>query len=293
MSHSLDACVAGILRDPALPTFSSRIQELLAIGAEDHTAQRRARLVLQDYGLTLRILQCANSFQYNRSHKPIDNVARAIVVMGVVELRNQAGALQPFAQFEKRSTPLRNLLLLSMLTALHASAAADAEGVNRQEEAYLLGMLRNLGEVLVACHWPETYAQIGEDPPGTVPGSTALRVLGFSYESLARAVGEHWHLPPQILALWSKTTGDATDIVTALAQFGHDMTTVMYRRSTGDQTSRLRLLRTQHGRRFGLTEDDILDVVDTAVEETQPLFAQLKVTIDDIRIDSTRANPAA
>lgn len=286
---SLDAYAAEILKDPAFPTFSSRIQELLAIGAEDYTAQRRAALVVQDYGLTVRVLQAANSFQHNRSHKPIDSIARAIIVMGVVELRNLASSLLPFYQFEKRSDALRRVMLLSMLTAIHTSAAADAERVGSQDEAYLLGLLRNLGEVLVALHWPETYAQIGEAPPGTVPGSNAVRVLGFSYEALARAVGEHWHFPPQVMALWSKTSGSATDVVTALAQFGHDITTVMYRRTTGDRSSKLRLLRTQYGRRFDLTEDDILDLVEAAVDATAPLFAQLKVSVEDLREQPAQA----
>jgi len=281
MATTLETCAAEVLKDPKLPTFSTRIQELLAIGAEDHTAQRRAALVVQDYGLTLRVLQVANSFQYNRSHRPIDNVARAIIVIGVNELRSLASDLVLFDQFERRSDGLRRAMLLSMLTAVHASAVADAEGDRRRDDAYLLGMFRNLGEVLVARYWPDRYATIGDDAPGTVQGSNAVRVLGFSYESLARAVAEHWHLPPQVVTTWSKSAG-ATDPLTAIAQFAHDITTVLYRRSIGDRNTRLRLLRTQYGRRFELTEDDILDVAETAIEANKAMFAQSKMSVDDL-----------
>lgn len=293
MANSLDACVADVLKSPALPTFSTRIQELLAIGAEDHTAQRRAALVVQDYGLTLRVLQSANSFQHNRSHRPIDNIARAIIVMGVNELRSLAGNLVLFELFDNRSDPLRRLMIQSMLSAVHATAIADIEGVDRQEEAYLVGLFRNLGEVLVACHWPEKYAAVGEDTPGTVAGSNAVRVLGFSYETLARMVGEHWHFPPQLMALWSKTSGTAVDQLTALAQYAHDITTVVYRRSNGDLNARIRLLRTQYGRRFDLNEDDILDAIDTAADALMPLLTQLKMTTNDLRVPATADASAA
>jgi hypothetical protein len=289
MQMNLETCSAAILKDPLLPTFSSQIPELLAIGAEDHTAQRRAALVSQDYALTLRVLQVANSFQYNRSSRPVDNIARAIIMMGVVELRSLASSLLLFDEFTKRSEPLRRLMLLSMLTAMHARGTAESDGSNRLDEVYLLGMLRNLGEVLVACHWPEVYPTIGDDPPGAVPGFQAVRVLGFSYETLAREVGEHWHFPSQVMALWSKT--GAIDAMTAAIQFGHDVTTVMYRRPGADVWTKLRLLRMQYGRRFDLTEDDIQDIADTAAETLEPTLTRLGLTLDDLRADpaSTRA----
>ena len=52
--------------------------------------------------------------------------------------------------FRKHSPGLKELILLSLLTANHAREVADRVGYPKREEAYLCGMFRNLGEVLVA-----------------------------------------------------------------------------------------------------------------------------------------------
>ena len=62
--------------------------------------------------------------------------------------------------FRKRSPGLKELILLSLLSANHALEIAELVGYPRREEAYLCGMFRNLGEVLVACYHPREYAAV-------------------------------------------------------------------------------------------------------------------------------------
>ncbi|MGE3179779.1 MAG: HDOD domain-containing protein, partial [Vicinamibacterales bacterium] len=180
MHTSLDACVQKILKDEEFPAFSDRLQLLMHVEREDQSAQKLADLVLQDFGLTLKVLQVANSFQYNRSSKTIDSVSRAIMVMGVRTVQGLASSLAFFEHYQKRSPVLKRLMLLSMLTAHHASAAAEGIGFKEREEAHLAGMFRNLGEVLVSCHCPAQYARISIETHGgaKAPNTACIRALG-------------------------------------------------------------------------------------------------------------------
>ena len=58
-------------------------------------------------------------------------------------------------------------------------------------------MFRNLGEVLVACHFPSQYARISVETQGgaNAPARACLKTLGFTYDGLAKAIGKHWKLP--------------------------------------------------------------------------------------------------
>jgi HD-like signal output (HDOD) protein len=286
MRTSLETCVQDILKDREFPAFSNRLQLLMSIEQEDQSAQKLADLVLQDFGLTLKVLQVANSFQYNRSNKTIDSVSRAIMVMGVRTVQGLAGGLAFFDHYQKRSPVLKRLMLLSMLTAHHAAAAAEAIGFREREEAHIAGMFRNLGEVLVCCHCPAPYARISVETRGgaQAPHQACIRTLGFTYDALARAIGREWRMPSNIAAVWAPAeTGSTENTLGQLVQFAHDLTTVMYRRAAGDLDARLQLLAMQHGHRLRLNEEGISAIADRAIGETQDIFASLNATIDSVR----------
>lgn len=304
MVNALDTCVQQILKDTEFPAFSQQIQQLMTLEQQDQSAQELAELVLRDFGLTLKVLQVANSFQYNRSSRSIDSVSRAIMVMGVKTVQSLASTLLFFDHYQKRSIALKRLMLLSMLSSHHAGAAAAAIAFKEREEAQLAGMFRNLGEVLVACHFPSQYARISIETHGgaSAPAPACLRTLGFTYDGLAKSIGKHWKLPDKITQMWSPSDSTRAADLTALAQFGHDTTTVMYRRASGDFPARLQLLTMQHGHRLRLTEENIESIVDIAVEGTKPLFAMLNMTIAGVRTgpapagrrhDELKATPSA
>ncbi len=295
MVTTLDTRVQQILKDTEFPAFSNQLQLLMGVDQEEQSARRLADLVLQDFGLTLKVLQVANSFQYNRSSKSIDNVSRAIVIMGVRTLQGIASGLLFFEHYQKRSPALKRLMLLSMLTAHHASAAARAIGSKETEEAHLAGMFRNLGEVLVACYFPTAYATIMSETQGgtNAPNQACIRTLGFTYDNLAVAIGRHWRLPDRITAMWAPPENGRRDDISALAQFGHDVTATMYRRTTGDMRSRIQLLMMQHGHRLGLNEDQVASATEMAVDDTKALFSMLRMTVDDIRTDPADTHRAA
>lgn len=286
MASTVDTCVQQILKDTEFPAFSQQIQHLMTLEHQDQSAQELANLVLQDFGLTLKVLQVANSFQYNRSSRSIESVSRAIMVMGVKTVQSLASTLLFFDHYQKKSLALKRLMLLSMLSAQHASGAAASIGFKEKEEAHLAGMFRNLGEVLVACHFPAQYARISVETHGgaTSPQKACLKTLGFTYDSLAKNIAKHWKLPANITQMWSPPENGRLDDLSALAQFGIDTTTVMYRRTTGDMEARLQLITAQHGHRLRLSDDAIENIVDKAIDDTKPVFSMLNMTVAGVRV---------
>ncbi len=232
----IQACLREVTRRPDFPAFSHHIQELMhALGDEEASLRRLTALVLRDFSLTLKVLRTANSVQYNRSGRHILSVTHAVALLGVDAIRYLAGSLALFEHFRKQSPGLRELMLLSLLTANQARSVAARIGYPRREEAYLCGMFRNLGEVLVASYFPSQYAAIlGHIKEANLSDREAcLRVLHFTYEELGHAMALHWNMPDKVARcmrggeekLGRAGTHDV-DLLPALTSFSHSLTTV-------------------------------------------------------------------
>jgi hypothetical protein len=270
--------VTQLVGDSKLPLFSKRLLDILALGTQDRTsAHKLADLVLEDYALTVNVLRMANSFHYNRSNRAIENVSHAIVVLGMDTVRKLASTLVYFLAFENRSASLRELMVQSMLSAHVAAVTAETTRFPRREDAYLAAMLLNLGEVLVACHSPEHYMVIrGETRQGTSVNEAAVRRLGFTFEGVARGVGKHWRLSPELQSIWDDQA--SLPQLASLARFGNDLARLMYKPSTKHEAG-MQLLIFRYGYTLQVTADDLPGVWERAVEETRSMFGTLGVMV--------------
>jgi HD-like signal output (HDOD) protein len=274
--------VERIASGAEFPALSERIRDVVhVLSGEDQTMQHLANIVLKDYGLTAKVLRTANSFHYNRSCRPVLSVTQAMVLLGVENVRHLASSLLLFEHYRDRSPGLEELMILSMLTAAHARHTAETLGYPRPEEAYVCGMFRNLGEVLVACHGPAEYAAIRRRVAAQERAADAcLRVLGFRYEDLGRAVCDLWSIPASAPGATARERQLLDDIVA----FSHDLTTSVYRRHGGDEEVTLTVLVQKHGGALDLTPDGVSAILHHGLTETREVFESLSVSIDDFAL---------
>ncbi|MFN8062286.1 MAG: HDOD domain-containing protein [Vicinamibacterales bacterium] len=289
----LQICADQILADAEFPALSRQIQDILdVLKDEEAPATRLAKVVMQDYGLTLKVLRLANSYQYNRSTTPIESVSHAIVLLGVHTVRALAGTLLLFEHYSKRTPEMKQLLLLSMLTAHHARATCELLKIDRAEEAYLCGMFRNLGEVLVASHFGGDYRRIVADEgvEGRTMAQSCFRAMHFHFDDLAAEVARHWQLPLVIFQGTGPNERPSTEMQALLA-FSHDLTALLYRRESPDPRTRLHLLMLRYSGWLALTKDRMGEIVDLAIQRTSEMFKSLNMSLDELklrkRIDDT------
>jgi len=272
--------VRHLVGDAELPMFSRRLLELLSLPNQERTsAQKLAALVLEDYALSVNVLRVANSFHYNRSNRSIESISHAIVVLGMRTVHKLASTLIYFLAFEHRPLSLQRLMIRSMLSAHVAGAAAALRKFPEREEVYLAGMFQNLGEVLVACQSPIQHAAIEAQVASGVATDDACRQeMGFSYDELARGVSHHWKLPDHMSAIWDPPSS-RVDLAT-FARFGNDVTRLMCAQKASNREAGLTLIVMRYGHTLGLTDDNVLNLWESAVEETRSTFATLGLSIN-------------
>jgi len=284
----VQARLARILEGADFPALSKQIIDTLsALDDDANSLQRLANVVLREYSLTLGVVKTANSVTYRRGARPIQSATHAMMMLGARTVRQLASGLLLFENYARKSPELKELMLLSLLTANHARAAATRMQLPDPEEAHLCGMFRNLGEVLIAGHFPDDYARIRAQmrDGGTSEMAATRAVLGFGYADLGVDVSRHWGLPDTVVqGMRARATASASQHA-AVTAFSHDLTQALYRdeRSVHDVTLAVETVIEQHAARIKLTREQIGGVVTDALEETRDLFVNPQIATDRLR----------
>lgn len=280
--------LALVLESSDFPALSRQIiATLSALDDDIHALQRLANVVLREYSLTLAVVRTANSVHYRRGSRAIQSATHAMMMLGARTVRQLAGSMLLFENYSRKSPELKELMLFSLLTANHARATAMRLQLQDPEEAHLCGMFRNLGEVLIAGHFPADYLRIRTlmKNEGATEQAATKSVLGFPFADLAVEVSRHWGLPDSVIqGIRAKPTASAS-LSAAITSFSHDLTTALYRidENCEEASPSVETVIEQHGAKVKLTREQIGGIVTDALEETRELFLNPEITTDRLR----------
>lgn len=289
---SVARILAEISDGSDFPALSACIQEVMKKVDEGVSVQHMTNVILKDFSMTLRVLRTANSPYYNRSGRQILSISHAVAMLGVNAVRDLAGSLILFEHFHRKSPGLKELILLSLLSANHAREVAERIRYPRREEAYLCGMFRNLGELVAAAYRHREYLEILRcmRQDGVSDQQACLQVLQCTYEEIGEAVAGHWNLPGAVrdslsgpLPELAKPRYSEAETLRVLAGFAHRLTTAIYRRETRAARASVNLLLDRYGLILGLRHEDIRQIVEAALRETRETFRVARVPLDDLR----------
>src|SRR5580658_6645468 len=123
-TEKLPEFLAEITGMAEFPALSRSIEQVMLKVEAEASVQHITNVILKDYSLTLRILRTANSSLNNRTGQPIRCISQAILMLGVEAVREMTTGVVLLEHFRKRSPGLKELILLSLLTANHAREVA-------------------------------------------------------------------------------------------------------------------------------------------------------------------------
>src|SRR5207253_2092697 len=129
-------------------------------------------------------------------------------------------------------------------TADHDFAAVI--GYPAPEEAHVTGLFRNLGEIVIGCHYPQEYsAIILKMHTEKIDGRAAcVRVLGFGWDEVGGCVAAAWNLPANLIRCVhgsGKATGSLRErSLASITDYARDLTHALYRDGAGIESVHLR-----------------------------------------------------
>lgn len=190
---------------PPLPATAATL--LMMLADPDVELEALALVIERDPPLSARLLGIANSAFY-APPSPVMTIKDAIVrVLGLQMVRNIAFGMALAGGLNTSACPrfdLTNYWVMALGTADLASGMARAAQLNGAPEpdlTYLVGLLHNLGELLLVHLRPAdmdgALRRLEEDPGTSLVGHERA-IIGMDHWAAGAFLARHWQLPPII-----------------------------------------------------------------------------------------------
>ena len=177
-----------------------RIKELIDDDAS--TIDDISDVILLDPALASTILKLSNSSFFNYPGK-IDTISKAVLVLGITEVYNLVityFTTEALKNVGADAEYLDDFWLKSVDCALLIKFLGTNLRVANAERLFILGLLHNLGELIVQHVSPELVTQCESDDSLVLPWRKQQQVLGFTFGECSAELFKHWQLPYSLFA---------------------------------------------------------------------------------------------
>ena len=183
---SLPQALSEIIREIDKPTF---------------TSDSLAKIILKDPALTSRIIKLANSSFYHRL-ADITTVHQAVQVLGMTTVKCLALSTSVFNSTKvEASSGLDTKRFYAYILAVAAAAEQIAKLASPKmaEEAFISGLLHEIGTLFFLIHYPEQYRVVLKkvNETGDIVGSE-IEVFGIDHCEVGFHLAKRWRLSDQI-----------------------------------------------------------------------------------------------
>lgn len=183
---------------PALPTVVARLTRL--ISDPRTTASDINAALSSDPGLVTKILKLVNSSYYGFSRR-ITTITNAVVILGFNQVRNLALSAFIFDAFasshEGSSFDVNGFWRHSIGSAFFAAQLARSLDPKLEEDAFICGLLHDLGKFIMAQNAPKHVAMVLAQvkKQDILFNEAEKQCLAYDHAILGSLVMERWNLP--------------------------------------------------------------------------------------------------
>ncbi len=195
---TLDELLAS---DAALPSIPKIIALLLnELGREDPDLRKISQLINTDPVLTARLLQLANSAQFQLTRK-IGSVSEALALLGLAQVRALATAAAVAGAFKNiPGIEMASFWRYSLNVAKLSRVLAGMIHQN-QANAFTAGLIHATGELVMHLAMPAEMATLNAQvsPLGFKRAAAEIKRFGFCYAHVGAGFARSWQFPSPIV----------------------------------------------------------------------------------------------
>jgi HD-like signal output (HDOD) protein len=185
----------------SLPYFYERLNEV--INHPKTSIDDIARIIIEDQGLTVKLLKLANSPMFGYYAK-IESIAKAVTIIGTQPLRDLALAVSVMDIFQNIPEELMNMRSFwrhSISCGAIARNLAIYLHERNVERFFVAGMLHDIGQLILCTSIPDVVnGIIGEcKAQESIFHEEEKKCLGFDHADIGAALLSKWKIPAAIL----------------------------------------------------------------------------------------------
>lgn len=182
---------------PSLPLVVQRILHILQ--RDEATTREVAEVINLDPALAARLLKLVNSALY-ALQDPVTTVHHAVTITGFTEVRNLALAVKLMDSFPEADNEVLDRTMYwehSLACALCAKGIASVVSPATSEEAFLGGLLHDMGKLVLSVYFGEQWRKALEaaEAQSRSPLEVEAEVIGAPHTVVGQMLAHHWRLP--------------------------------------------------------------------------------------------------
>ena len=181
---------------PSLPFVVGQVMQSMREPLANAT--HVAHLLQHDQALTARLLRLANSAFY-APVEPVRSVDHAVVLVGFSTVNAVLVKASLFEAYDMEYA--KPLWLHALGTACAARAVARKAGMGQLDEAFIMGLLHDIGKVALMHEYTEDYRRARELAfQQRIPiGKAEQIVFKCDHADVGRLLADRWGLPPEYI----------------------------------------------------------------------------------------------
>ncbi|MCF8062597.1 MAG: HDOD domain-containing protein [Deltaproteobacteria bacterium] len=202
-----DALRRLVSRIGSLPSLPSLYTELLEeLRSPRSSTDAAGRIISRDLGMTSKVLQLVNSAFFGLP-RHIETAAQAARLLGLETVKALVLGIEVFSKFSNDCAPgfdLQGLWSHSLAVGAAAKLLARQEKLDKEEidQAFVGGLLHDVGKLVLASHCPEEYADIletSESEDASDLSKAEHRCLGAGHAEVGAYLLGLWGLPDPVM----------------------------------------------------------------------------------------------
>lgn len=200
---SKEEVLQKVIDSGSLPTLSTVASKLINItGKEETTINDITKLIAQDVSLSSKVLKVVNSSFYNFPNE-VGTIQQAVAILGTNAVRSlvlsfsflnmerpKHGAGFSYERFWEES------LAAAVASKMIMAKVSDGD----PEEVFTVSLLQNLGKLILACAFRETYDELLQEAAGSESKLLQLEDerLGANHAYIGCEAAKQWKFPDSL-----------------------------------------------------------------------------------------------
>jgi len=267
-----------------LPSLPHVLVKLLQACRDENTCfDTLSNIISQDAALCSKVIKAANSPVYGRAQH-LNSLKHTLMFLGLDTIKSiaiTASIKQFFSEYSNQKTSfLKDFWLHSLSCATIARSLAELTSYPYTEEAYISGMLHDIGKLMIE---PKMDVQYRAFNHGSYPADEILKneedELGINHPELAAIMLEKWNMPDVICDAVRYHHADTDDI-----QQAHQLAKILHLASllASKTTDAANTIKTEAAiRLFDLSESITENIVKKGYDEARAIAVSMDIDIGD------------
>jgi HD-like signal output (HDOD) protein len=193
ITEELHGLISNSCTLPPMPVVATRVMRELM--SPEASADSISKIIETDQALVTRILKISNSAFYGCARK-VGSIQLAIVVLGFNTLKNLVIATSTKSLYHQQSDAEQGLWEHSLAVGVASHVLAIALCPTCLEDAFTVGLLHDLGKLVLYTKDPEGYSRIlAQQKQGRSCHESEQDAYGFTHADIGTVLANKWNLP--------------------------------------------------------------------------------------------------